>query len=61
MSYFEEDILREIYKNIKPCHYCSGSGKLKAMQSVMINNTASMRYKDTEVKCNHCNGTGLIK
>ena len=56
----EEDILREIYKNIKPCHYCFGSGKLKAMQSAMMNNTTAIRYKDTTVRCKHCNGTGFI-
>lgn len=56
----EKEILRQIYKNINHCHYCFGTGKLKAMQSATINNTTSMRYKDTEVKCKHCNGTGFI-
>lgn len=41
------------------CSYCLGTGKLKVMQSVIINNTTSIRYKDKEVKCKYCNGTGI--
>ena len=41
------------------CSYCFGSGKLKVMQSAMVNNTTSIRYKDKELKCKYCNGTGV--
>lgn len=45
-------------KNIPICHYCLGSGKLKAMQSAIYKN-ASIRANDITVKCKHCKGTGL--
>jgi hypothetical protein len=40
------------------CMACLGSGKLPAMQSAMTINGPSVRGKDTEVKCNVCNGKG---
>ncbi|MGK4042209.1 hypothetical protein AB0Y20_07885 [Heyndrickxia oleronia] len=41
------------------CHYCMGSGKLKAMQNAkLLNLNKSIRVQDTEVECPHCNGTG---
>ncbi|MCM3452761.1 hypothetical protein M3685_02210 [Heyndrickxia oleronia] len=41
------------------CHYCMGSGKLKAMQSAkLLNLNKTIRVQDTEVECPHCNGTG---
>ena len=41
------------------CPYCSGTRTLKAMQSAIVNNTTSTRYKDKEVKCKQCDGTGI--
>ena len=55
----EENIIKQIYKNIKTCPHCLGTGKLKAMQNVATY-TGSVRGKDTKVKCKFCNGTGLI-
>lgn len=37
-------------KNLNICSYCLGSGKLKAMQ---------IGGRDKEIKCKHCNGTGV--
>lgn len=51
----------KIESNINICHYCFGSGRLKAMQRATTSNTTSIRDKDKEVRCSHCNGTGLIK
>lgn len=55
----QDDILKKIYENIKPCHHCFGTGKLKAMQSVVTGNGISVRGLDKQIKCKHCNGTGL--
>ena len=55
----------EIIINITPlkleniCWACGGSGKLKAMQSVMTYDARFIRAKDTTVKCPHCKGTGF--
>lgn len=43
------------------CPYCIGTGELKVMQSMATYNGTSIRGKDTTVKCEHCNGVGLIK
>ncbi|WP_297993994.1 hypothetical protein [uncultured Clostridium sp.] len=43
------------------CPCCLGSGKLKAMQSITTFNCGSIRWQDTSVKCERCNGKGLIK
>ncbi|MBO0961466.1 hypothetical protein J1P26_17305 [Neobacillus sp. MM2021_6] len=54
----------EIKINFTPsnlCPYCFGTGKLKAMQRAMTLNGISIRIDDTEVKCNHCKGSGLYK
>jgi DnaJ-class molecular chaperone len=41
------------------CHYCMGSGQLKAMQSAKIlHSNGTVRVQDTELECPHCNGTG---
>jgi hypothetical protein len=40
------------------CMACLGSSKLLAMQSAMTINGPSVRSKDTEVKCDVCNGNG---
>lgn len=57
------DVVINVLKDIliKPCPYCYGSGKLKAMQSVVTFNGVSIRGKDVTVKCEYCNGSGLIK
>lgn len=55
------EIKIDINTNVKACPYCLGSGKLKAMQSVVISYGWSIRGKDTQVGCIHCKGTGLIK
>jgi hypothetical protein len=40
------------------CHYCLGSGKLKAMQSgKSLGSNRILRVQDTEVECPHCEGT----
>jgi RecJ-like exonuclease len=40
------------------CHYCMGSGKLKAMQRAkLLNSDETIRVQDTEVECPHCKGT----
>ncbi|WP_368240454.1 hypothetical protein [Clostridium paraputrificum] len=54
------EIKADINIKIKPCPYCLGSGKLKAMQSVVITEGVSVRGKDTQVKCKHCEGIGLL-
>lgn len=43
------------------CPYCLGTGKLKAMQSLATFNGVSIRGKDTTVKCEYCNGIGIVK
>lgn len=53
------DIKINTVNNVKPCIYCLGTGKLKAMQSAATYNTGSVRGKDTKVKCKHCNGAGV--
>ncbi|MEG1310474.1 MAG: hypothetical protein RR942_06575 [Romboutsia sp.] len=53
------DIKINIINNIKPCTYCRGTGKLKAMQSVATYNAGSIRGEDTQIKCKFCNGTGV--
>ncbi|SNR95708.1 hypothetical protein SAMN05446037_100281 [Anaerovirgula multivorans] len=50
-----------LQKGLCLCPYCLGTGKLKAMQNAMTYDAGTIRYKDTLVKCNHCNGTGLLK
>lgn len=45
----------------KFCPLCYGTGKLKAMQSIVDYKLNSIRGKDTQVKCNHCKGVGLIR
>lgn len=50
----------DMNSKIKLCPYCFGSGKLEAMQSVAISYGWSIRGKDTQVKCIHCKGTGLV-
>ncbi len=52
------DITIKPLKEINICSYCFGSGKLKAMQSVIISN-GSVIGKNKEVKCKYCNGTGI--
>ncbi len=54
------EIKIDMNSKIKPCPYCFGSGRLKAMQSVAICDGVSVRGKDMQVKCEHCKGTGLI-
>ncbi|MFR2887939.1 MAG: hypothetical protein ACLTDM_07085 [Clostridium butyricum] len=51
--------ITDINTNVKVCPYCLGSGKLKAMQSIVISYGWSIRGKDTQVECIHCKGTGL--
>lgn len=46
--------------NVKPCPYCFGTGKLKAMQSMATYNAGSVRGKDATVKCTFCKGRGVI-
>ena len=43
------------------CSMCFGAGKLKTMRMAMTYDAGPVRSKDTEVKCNHCNGTGYKK
>lgn len=43
------------------CMYCYGSGKQKAMQMAMTYDAGSIRVNDTEVRCEHCKGTGYKK
>ena len=45
---------------IRICPQCGGTGKLKAMQLGINRNGKSQRVHDTEVKCKHCEGVGLI-
>ncbi|MBS5986478.1 hypothetical protein [Clostridium sp.] len=55
------EIKIDMNTKVQPCPYCLGSGSLKAMQSVVICQGWSVRGKDTQVKCIHCKGTGLIR
>lgn len=48
-----------VNSTITVCPYCLGTGKLKAMQRAMISHTESIRIKDKEVKCKHCDGIGV--
>ena len=48
----------EINTPVYVCPFCLGSGKRKVMQSASTNN-GSIRWKDTEVDCNYCKGTGV--
>ncbi|AIY80290.1 hypothetical protein U728_757 [Clostridium botulinum 202F] len=45
-------------KELNICPYCLGTGNLKAMQSMIINNS-SVRDKNKEIKCKYCNGKGI--
>lgn len=40
------------------CLHCGGTGRLRAMQSMMVMGGSSVRGPDTTAKCNFCNGTG---
>lgn len=42
------------------CPYCLGRGNLQAMQVAALIGGGSVRVQDTEIKCNHCDGVGLI-
>lgn len=50
----------DMNSKIKPCPYCFGGGKLKAMQSVAVCRGVSARSEDIQVECKHCEGIGLI-
>ncbi|MDU3410129.1 hypothetical protein [Clostridium sp.] len=43
---------------IEYCSHCLGVGKLKVMQSVATD-IGSFRGKDKEIRCKHCDGTGI--
>lgn len=53
-------IYNNIYSHMKMCLYCSGTGKLKAMQSAISNNGTCVRTIDKIIKCKHCEGTGYV-
>lgn len=41
------------------CFFCSGTGKVRAMQMAMTYNKGPVRTEDTKVKCINCNGKGF--
>lgn len=50
-------VQEQLEKSILPCPYCSGGGKVKAMQCVATQQGTS-RGQDKTLTCKHCNGTG---
>ena len=44
---------------VKQCPSCRGTGKVKAMQSV-ITPIGSARGSDTIIKCKKCEGIGVV-